>query len=227
MMATLATPPAPAASPQPEVQETLVRRLTLTGVPWRLYDELLTVVGDGLPRLTYDRGTLELEVPSQAHEQLKWIAGRCVEAWADSRDLDYAALGSTTWRREADLAGLEADESYYFQNFPLIRGREIDLAVDPPPDLAIEIDLTPPGVEKESVYARLGVPEIWRWRAGRLAVLVRRGEGDYQEHGASIALTDFPLDRLATALGSYIEVEQVEAVRRFRRWCRESAATRG
>ena len=143
-------------------------RLTLRGVSWSLYDQLLAVVGDGLPRMTYDRGLLELEMPSKTHETLKWIAGRFIEAYAEESGVDYDAAGSTTWRRAAIQGGLEADESYYIQNYARVRGREVDLSVDPPPDLAIEIDLSPPDIEKSSVYARLGVPEIWRWRDGRL-----------------------------------------------------------
>src|ERR1700735_3562914 len=110
--------PPPAAAPR----ETVVHRLTLRGVPWSLYDQLLAVVGDGLPRMTYDRGLLELERPSKTHETLKWIAGRFIEAYAEESGIDYDAAGGTTWRRAAIEGGLEADESYYFQNYQRVRG---------------------------------------------------------------------------------------------------------
>src|SRR5438105_3883440 len=139
----LADAAAPRVSPH---REAVAHRLTLRGVPWSLYEQLLAAIGDGLPRMTYDRGMLELEMLSEQHEALKWIAGRFIEAYAEESGIDYRATGSTTWRREAIEGGLEADESYYIQNYQRVRGREVDLEVDPPPDLAVEIDLSPSGV---------------------------------------------------------------------------------
>lgn len=206
----------------PPLREMVVQRLTLRGVPWSLYEQLLAVVGDGLPRMTYDRGMLEMEMPSDQHEELKWIVGRFIEAYAEESGINYRPVGSTTWRREAVEGGLEADESYYIQHFAAVRGRRVDLAVDPPPDLAVEIDLSPPDVEKESVYARLGVPEIWRWRDGRLAVLARQPGGGYVARERSIALPDFPLSELAAALENYPAVDSARAVAAFRRRVRGS-----
>jgi Uma2 family endonuclease len=127
-LALTSVPPAAACG-----REMVASRLTLRGVSWSPYDQLLAVAGDGLPRMTYDRGLLELERPSKTHETLKWIAGRFVEAYAEESGIDYDAAGSTTWRRAAIQGGLEADESYYIQNYARIRGREVDLAIDPPP----------------------------------------------------------------------------------------------
>ncbi len=202
-------------------REVVVRRMTLRGVPWPLYEQLLAVVGEGLPRLTYDRGTLEMEMPSESHEALSWIAGRFIEAFAEESGLDYKALGSTTMRRQEIAGGVEADQSYYIQNYARVRGRGVDLAIDPPPDLAVEIDLSPPDVEKASIYARLGVPEIWRWRGGRLLVLGLRTGGSYAAIDQSIALPDFPLQELAAALRAYPQEDSARAVAAFRRRLRE------
>ena len=117
--------------------------------------------------------------------------------------------------------GLEADESYYIQNYARIQGREVDLTIDPPPDLAIEIDLSLPDVEKSSIYARLGVPEIWRWRDGRLTVFTRHADGNYIERATSLALADFPLRELAAALAGYPETDPAKAVAQFRKRVRE------
>jgi len=209
----------PAGSPG----ETVVHRLTLRGVSWSLYDQLLSVVGNGLPRMTYDRGLLEMEMPSKTHETLKWIAGRFVEAYAEESSIDFDAAGSTTWRRATIQGGLEADESYYIQNCSRVRGKEIDLAVDPPPDLAIEIDLSPPDIDKASVYARLGVPEIWRWRDGRLIVLERQSHGGYVERQKSLALPDFPLADLAAVLAGYPQTDPARSVAQFRLRVREKS----
>lgn len=213
------TPNTPQGAPSPGTAES---RVTLRRVPWELYEQLLAVVGDGFPRMTYDRGSLELEMPSKAHEMLNFIAGRFIEAYSEESGIDYEPTGSTTWRQKAIEGGLEADESYYFQNCLRVRGIEIELGVHPPPDLAVEIDLSPPSVDKESIYARLGVPEIWRWRRGRLAVLARQPDGSYLAQEKSIALPAFPLSQLAAALEQYPSVTPAQAVAAFRRRVRES-----
>jgi Uma2 family endonuclease len=204
--------------------EIVVHRLTLRGISWSLYEQLLAAVGDGLPRMTYDRGMLEMEMLSQRHEALNWIAGRFIEAFADELGIDYMPVGSMTWRRQAIEGGLEPDESYYFQNYARVCGREIDLETGPAPDLAVEIDLSRPDVEKASIYARLGVPEIWRWRNGRLIVLGLQPDASYAELERSISLPDFPLDELAAALAQVPQSEPARAVAAFRRQVREKAA---
>lgn len=213
--ATVVPPTEPLHRPRPD--EDLARRVTLHNVPWSLYGQLLELTGNGLPRMTYDRGTLEMETPSKRHEVLKWIVGRFVEAYAEAEGIEYEAVGSTTWRRESAAGGLEADEAYYIQSYAAVQGREAEPETDPLPDLAIEIDLSPPEVDKASVYARLGVPEIWRWRDGRLAVLVRTADDRYTEHQTSIALPAFPLEQLADAVLAYPRVPAAQSVAAFRR----------
>jgi hypothetical protein len=87
---------APAAPSALSPGETVARRITLRGVPWHVYDQLLAVVGNGLPRMTNDRGLLELELPSKTHEALKWMAGRFIETYAEETGVGYDPAGSTT-----------------------------------------------------------------------------------------------------------------------------------
>ena len=223
---TLAEPTLPKAA---EIIRTarfaLDGRAVFHGVPWSLYESLLDEVGDGWPRLTYDDGDLELIMPSRVHEKMKWMAGRFIEAYMDARGTAYEADGSVTLRLEPRRGGLEPDECYYIQSFAAIAGRdELDLAVDPPPDLAIEIELSPPAVGKVSIYARLGVPEIWRWRDGRLAVLERRPDETYVERSRSVALPDFPLHMLAAQLARRPHPSATQAVAEFRKWCDEGSS---
>lgn len=220
---TVATPSPPLVR-RATPPETEVGRVLLRGVPWSLYEQLLDLIGDGPQRMTYDNGLLEVEMPSRPHEHCKWIAGRFVEAYMDAFGVGYEAEVSTTWRREPEGGGLEADESYYIKNLAAVAGKdEIDLAVDPPPDLAIEIDLSPPALEKISVYGRLGVPEVWRWRNGELAVLERQADGSYARREQSLALPGFPLEKLAKELARSPHEHQSQAVREFRDWCGQQA----
>ena len=204
-------------------------RVAYHGVPWSAYEALLEEIGDGLPRVSFDNGVMELYMPDKEHEACEWSAVRFVEAYMDENEIEYEPMAHTTLRDQPQGGGLEADSAYYVQNFAAIAGRPVDLSVDPPPDLAIEIDISPPSPHKAAIYARLGVPEIWRWRGGRITILERRvdeatGERGYAERAKSLALPDFPFDRLTAELLRLPHPHQVKAVREFRRWCQQQAA---
>lgn len=119
-------------------------RVVLQNISWQQFENLLKDLGDHrAARLAYDQGTLEIMTPLPEHEYYKEVIGIAVQDIALELELDYESLGSTTWKRESRLAGVEPDNCFYFQNEALIRGKlEFDLTQDPPPDLALEIDLT-------------------------------------------------------------------------------------
>lgn len=97
-------------------------------------------------------------------------------------------LGSTTFKREDFKRGFEPDSCFYIQNAERIRGKdEIDLHIDPPPDLVIEIDITSGSIHKLPIYAALGIPEVWRYTGKRLIILKLDAEG-YVEVEESLTL---------------------------------------
>ncbi|TAF98286.1 MAG: Uma2 family endonuclease [Oscillatoriales cyanobacterium] len=122
-------------------------------------------------RFAYDNGTLEIMTPLPEHEYYKETIGDTVKDIAEVLEQDYASLGSTTWKREIQKAGVEPDNCFYFQNEPKIRGKlQFNLEQDPPPDLALEIDVTSKSLSRFPIYARLGVPEIWCYDSGELKI---------------------------------------------------------
>jgi Uma2 family endonuclease len=135
------------------------------GVSWRTFQQLLADRGErGGVLLAYDRGTVELRVPSQEHEWIKTTITQIVEAFAFARDLHYRGLGSTTFVREDLARGFEPDACFYLDHADAIApDRPLDLAVDPPPDLVIEVDITRSSLDKLPIYAALGVLEVWRY----------------------------------------------------------------
>ncbi|MEL6354297.1 MAG: Uma2 family endonuclease, partial [Cyanobacteria bacterium J06627_28] len=116
--------------------------------------------------------------------------------------LDYESYGSTTWRNRAALAGLGADNCFYFQNEAAVRGRlDIDITKgDPPPDLALEIDVTSKSLNRFPIYAHLGVPEIWCYDSGILKIYHlqdKDAQGErYIEAETSLALPQLPIQNL-------------------------------
>lgn len=165
------------------------QKVILHGVTWETYEALLSDhESSSVPRFTFDRGMLEIMSPSPEHEKLNRRIAQLVSAVAEEIGVESEDLGSTTFRREDLERGFEPDSCFYIQNEERIRGKDrIDLAVDPPPDLVIEIDITSPSINKLPVYARLGVPEVWRYGGKKLEVLKLENE-DYVEVSESAAL---------------------------------------
>ena len=135
------------------------------GVSWRTFQQLLADRGErGGVLLAYDRGTVELRVPSQEHEWIKTTITQIVEAFAFACDLHYRSLGSTTFVREDLARGFEPDACFYLDHADAIApDRPLDWAVDPPPALVIEVDITRSSLDKLPIYAALGVLEVWRY----------------------------------------------------------------
>ena len=144
----------------------------LHGVSWQTFQQLLVDRGERCGvLLAYDRGTVELRMPSQEHEWVKTTLTQVVEAVAFARDLHYRSLGSTTFGREDLARGFEPDACFYLDHADAIMpDRPLDLTVDPPPDLVIEVDITRSSLNKLSIYAALGVPEVWRYTAGEVEI---------------------------------------------------------
>jgi len=198
------------------------QRVTLYNVSWETYERLLADLQDSsAPRMTYDRGTLEIMSPSSEHERYNRTAAQIVEELAVEMNINFDSLGSTTFRREDIDRGFEPDSCFYIQNAAAVRGKKrIDLTVDPPPDLVIEIDITNPSLDKFPIFARVGVPEVWRFDGSRFAIFELSG-GDYQERETSIA---FPALTTADVTGFIKESETMdrpEWVRKVRGWARD------
>jgi len=114
--------------------------------------------------------------PTAEHEELNRTVARFLEAVAAALDLDIRSLGSTTFKRKDVTRGFEPDSCFYLQNAAAIKGKtRLDLNIDPPPDLVIEIDITSGSLNKLPIYAALGVPEIWRYREGKVDILLLKG----------------------------------------------------
>lgn len=155
--------------------------------------------------------------PLPIHEKWKQIIGRLVETYAEERNIAISAYGSTTWQREDLGRGLEADQCYYIQHANSLRGKTtIDLERDPPPDLAIEIEVTSYLLDRTSIYAALGVPEIWRYD-GRAIRAFKLANGAYVEISESIALPAFRPSSLQPFLAMHPDSLDSEIVRAFRK----------
>ncbi len=139
--------------------------LVIHALGWDEYERLLEDLLEGPHvRVSYDCGRLEVMSPLPEHEDYARFIDDLVRAWSDQRSLNVEKRGSATWKKQSIGRGVEPDACYYVQSADRIIGkRTIDLELDPPPDLVVEIDVTNESLIKFPIYAALGVPEIWRY----------------------------------------------------------------
>jgi Uma2 family endonuclease len=202
--------------------------LLLHDVDWETYKRLLWVFAERPSiRLTYDRGDLEIMSPLIEHDTDGRFLGRLVVTLTEELGLNVLSGGSTTCRRRKHRRGLEADECYWIANEPKMRGkRRLDLRVDPPPDLAIEVDVTHSSLDRMGIYAKLDVPEVWRLDNPQTLIFYVLGkDGKYTESAHSLS---FPLVTPTDLLSFFplrSQMDENAVVREFRDWIRQKLAT--
>jgi len=199
--------------------------VVLEGVDWRTYSRLLRAfAGRHGVRLTYDRGSLEIMSPLLEHDYDARFLGRLIVVLTEELGLPLIGGGSTTLRRQLKQRGIEADECFWIANAPRMKGRRrLDLRTDPPPDLAVEVDVSRSSMDRLAIYAVLGVPEVWRLDAGVLVFNVLGLDGVYS---AAETSRSFPLVRPADLLRFLALAQdggdQNPVVRDFRKWVQQN-----
>lgn len=201
------------------------QRVLLCNVSWHEFEAILDDLGEHrAARVAYDSGTLEIMTPLPEHEFAKEIVGDLVKALLEELDIEFCSLGSTTFKNQSMSQGIEPDQCFYIQNESAIRGKNrLDLAVDPPPDLALEIDVT--SRTHSDIYRKLRVPELWRFEQGRLQISVLQSDpvqGD--KYVVSLESLHFPGLALAKSIPRYVVQSKTagrnSAIKAFRLWVR-------
>ena len=195
------------------------QRTILRNISWETYERLLADhLSSSSPRFVYDRGVLEITVVSERHERPNRLMALLVEVLTEEMDLDLDSLGSTTFKREDFQRGFEPDSCFYIQNEGRVRGKtEIDPYADPPPDLVIEVDITGPSLPRFPIYARFGVPEVWRYDGERAVIYGLRGTG-YVELSESAALPILTSADLSGFVNDGATVRRRVWMRQLREW---------
>ena len=200
------------------------KRFVIRQIGWSGYEALLRdVLNDRRSiRVTYDRGDVELMSPHFSHERYGYLLGRMVQAITEELDIPICSIRSMTLRSKELDRGLEADEGYYFANAHRMVGVvDLDLENTPPPDLAIEIEITNSVLARLPVYAALGVPEIWRFDGDRLIVLLLGTDSVYRQSESSLALPFVPLGEIVRFIEEHEPGEDTRWARSFRARVRE------
>jgi Uma2 family endonuclease len=195
--------------------------VVLRDVTWQEFETILEELGEHrAARIAYDRGMLEIMAPLPEHEYGKEIISDLVKALLEELDTEFISLGSTTFKNQFMAQGIEPDQCFYIQNEPQIRGKKrLDLTIDPPPDLALEIDITSRTHPK--IYQSLQVPELWRFEKGNLQINVLQ-DGVYIESQTSLNFPNLPL---IDVIPQYLEQSRIigrnTTIKNFRIWLRQ------
>jgi Uma2 family endonuclease len=198
------------------------QRLILTEVNWAHFEEILQELGEHrASRVAYFQNQLEIRMPLPEHEFDKEIIGDMVKILLEELDTDRECYGSTTFKREDMAVGIEPDNCFYIQNHrSMIGKRRLDLTVDPPPDLAIEVDVT--SKTQLSACEALGVGELWQFSNGSLRINVLQA-GRYVESSFS---PTFPNFSIVEGVSQFVQMSLTQgssaALKAFRRWVREN-----
>ncbi|MBN3899793.1 MAG: Uma2 family endonuclease [Nostoc sp. NOS(2021)] len=218
-----------------ELNQLIVRaghQLLIKDISWSAYKRILAELGgdvyDGLrlrsSRIGYSQGMLEIMAPLPEHEVAKVIIGDLVKALLEELELEFWSLGSTTFDQESMDAGVEPDDCFYIQNEAIIRGKNrINLETDPPPDLALEIDIT--CRTRFNNYQALRVPELWRWNGSKLEINVFFDD-KYVESNTSSIFQNLPIHQV---IPEYFMLSKTNGrnatMKAFRAWIRQQISS--
>jgi len=203
-------------------------RLIRYGISWEDYEALLNQVGEarGL-RISYDDGTLQIMTSSSAHENYAWFIGSLVGAIGLRLRINIRFFGSTTMKQRKSAKGAEPDACFYVQSAGLIGNRmQLDFATDPPPDIAVEIDIHHGSISKFPIYAALGVPEIWHYDGTQLRIHLLK-QDEYILVSASQALPMLTGDILTDFLTRLRDEGEFQTILAFDEWLRTQAGDGG
>ncbi|MGD1911339.1 MAG: Uma2 family endonuclease [Rivularia sp. (in: cyanobacteria)] len=200
-------------------------RTLLENISWQTFKAMVADMGSSRnTRLAYENGVLEIMAPDMPHENSNRVIEGFVVALCEEIGEEYKRSGSLTLTRDDLERGGEPDSSYYIQNESRVRNKEkIDLKIDPPPDLVLEVEYSKPKVDKFKIYAAIGIPEFWRFNGSVLRIYVLN-DGQYIEVEQSptfpgVAVKEIPRFIQETKING-----EMATTRAFRAWVREQVS---
>lgn len=197
------------------------KRVSLYHISWHSYEQILDAIGENrAARLTYYKGTLEIVSPLEEHESASDRLGILIHILTEELNLNIKSMASTTLNKPELKIGAEPDKCYYIQNEPAVRGKKVDLAIDPPPDLVVEVDITHTDINKNQLYQELKVPEFWRYN-GKVLTISLLNQNQYQESETSATFPLLAKSKISEFLAQCNTNGETQTKRAFRTWLRE------
>jgi Uma2 family endonuclease len=199
------------------------QQFLLEDTDWEFYEALLEQIGDRHIFVTYDDGRLELMSPSYEHDQRSRYIGLLINIVAVQLGIPIKGAGSCTFKRKDLKKGLEPDQCFYVKNVGRIIGkRKLNLSIDPPPDLAIEVEVTRRMLPRLPIYRALGIPEIWRDDGKRIHVEVLQADGKYIEVRNSPSFPTLPMKEVDRFLAMWFSKDETSWTLEVQAWVQKN-----
>jgi Uma2 family endonuclease len=218
---TVSPPAPPAHSLPPREERPGEHRFLIRNIDWATYRKISEALNERHFHMSFDGEALELRTTSDDHAWCSRLLGDFVVVLTEETGQPRRTSGDMTMDREDLEKGIEADESFYLVNEARVGGKKIDLSVDPPPDLGIEIDLTTDSRRRFGIYGKIGVPEIWRYDGQAATIYHRQPSGEYQPADRSRYFPFLSAADLTRFLALREQMEENALLRAFREWVRE------
>ncbi len=197
-------------------------RVLLQNISWQTFKTMLAEMGsERNSRFAYDNGTIEIMTPQMPHENSNRLIEGFVVVLCEELGWEIKRAGSLTLTRDDLQKGAEPDSSYYIQNEALVRDKEnINIAIDPPPDLVLEVEYSRSAIDKLKLYAAMGVPEFWRYNGNVLRVYTLAG-GQYSEVETSPTFAPVLVKEIPQFIQQAKKNGEIATTRVFRAWVQQ------
>jgi len=197
------------------------KRVSFYNLSWESYEQILAALGNQrAARLTYYKGTLEIVSPLEEHESVSDRIGTLIHILTEELNLNVKSMASTTLNKPELKVGAEPDKCYYIQNEPAVRSKIVNLAIDPPPDLVLEVDITHTDINKTQLYQKMKVPEFWHYN-GKVLTIYRLNEDRYIESETSPTFPLLTKAKIYEFLAQCSTQGETQTKHSFRTWLRE------
>jgi len=198
-------------------------RVLLQNISWQTFKTMLAEMGsERNSRFAYDNGTIEIITAQMPHENSNRVIEGFVGVLCEELGWEIKRAGSLTLTRDDLQKGAEPDSSYYIQNEALVREQEnIDLAIDLPPDLVLEVEYSRSAIDKLRLYAAMRVPEFWRYNASVLRVYTLVG-GQYLEVQTSPTFAPVSVKEIPRLIAEAKKNGEIATNRAFRDWVQQN-----
>lgn len=197
--------------------------IVIHGIGWNSYEKILSAFEDShAAHFYYNQGSLEIMTLSFEHETVKRLINEIVGKICEETETDMVAGGSTTFKRKKKERGFEPDECYFFgEKIVKVRGKnKLDLAKDPPPDLIIEIDIYHSSLDRHTIFAGLGVNEVWRYKSKK--VEIHRLHGDtYRQLEKSVIFPNVSASDLTDIIKQGQKIERPQWLKNLREYAKD------
>lgn len=208
---------------EPKTQIVIEEHVVLRGVSWKVYEQLIKDHKDqSAPRFTYNKGNLEIYMPSQKHEKKAAFLEDIVKTIAEEREIETLSIRSTTFKKDHVEKGVEPAGCFYLQRYDKVFGiQQINLELFPP-DLVIEIDIFSPSINRFPIYAEFRVREIWRYLKDEVKIYLFNGR-NYVESDESLVLPKVTDELLTRLLAESETMKRSAWLKNVRNWAREQS----